>query len=425
MAALVRFTQSQDTIERHVVIVRDVFEFKLVILNKECKDGEMERMQKRKFGNLGYEVSLLGMGCMRLPRKQDSDGGEVDREKAYELIRYAAASGINYFDTAMTYHSETSEEVLGEALDGIRKTVHVATKQPVRRMLDVATLRKNLEDQLTKLRTDYLDLYLFHGVSSSGWKKVVESGYIDEFARLKEEGLIRGVAFSFHGDYENFEQFFNAYDWDMCQIQQNLMDVDKEVTEKAIHLVGRKGAALVIMEPLRGGGLAAAPKEVEALYQSFSTKRTPVEWAFRHLYNYPEISCILSGMTTMEQLKENIRLFSSQDAVPNSMSAQEKELIQNVRLAYEQRKGMPCTGCEYCMPCPAGVSIPRIFSLYNNGVMFEQYDASRRRYFFLSQTNNTAENCVECGNCVAHCPQYIDIPEQLKVADEILKGWNE
>ncbi len=383
-------------------------------------------MQTRKFGKLGYEVSLLGMGCMRLPRTQNAEGnGEVDREKAYELIRYAASHGINYFDTAMTYHSETSESVLGEALEGIRKTVHVATKQPFRRMKDTATLRKNLEESLHKLRTDYLDLYLIHGVSSSGWKKVVEAGVIDEFVRLKEEGLIRGIAFSFHGDYENFEQFFNAFDWDMCQIQQNLMDVNKEVTEKAIHLVGKKGAALVIMEPLRGGGLAVAPSEVEALYQSFPVKRTPAEWAFRHLYNYPEISCILSGMTTMEQLKDNIRIFSSQDATSNSMSPKEKELIQNVRLAYEQRKGMACTGCEYCMPCPAGVDIPKIFSQYNHGVMFEQYDASRRRYFFLSRTNNTAEACVQCGICVTHCPQYIDIPERLKEAHEVLKGWHE
>ena len=312
-------------------------------------------MQTRKFGKLGYDVSLLGMGCMRLPLRADESGkAEVDREKAYEIIRYAASHGINYFDTAMTYHSETSELVLGEALDGIRKDVHVATKQPFRRMKDAATLRKNLEESLTKLRTDYLDLYLIHGVSSSGWKKVVEAGVIEQFMRLKEEGLIRGIAFSYHGDFENFEQFFNVFDWDMCQVQQNLMDVNKEVTEQAIHMVGQKGAALVIMEPLRGGGLAVAPREVEALYQSYPTKRTPAEWAFRHLYNYPEVSCILSGMTTLEQLKENIGTFSSPDAVANAMDAQEKELLKNVRLAYEQRKGMPCTGCEYCMPCPGG-----------------------------------------------------------------------
>ncbi len=383
-------------------------------------------MQKRKFGKMGYEVSLLGMGCMRLPLGPDAQGNmAVDREKSYEMIRYAASHGINYFDTALSYHSETSELVLGEALEGIRESVHVATKQPFRRMTDKATLRKNLENQLKKLRTDYLDLYLIHGVRNNEWKTIVEAGVIEEYVKLKQEGLIRGIAFSYHGDFDNFEQFFNVFDWDMCQVQQNLIDIDNEVTERAIPMVGKKGTALVIMEPLRGGGLAVAPKEVDALYKAFPTERTPAEWAFRHLYDYPEVSCILSGMSTLEQLKQNIEIFSAADATANSMNKDEKELIEKVRLAYLSRNAIPCTGCEYCMPCPAGVSIPRVFSMYNEGVRFEQFDSNKRRYMRLTRSGNDAEKCVECGLCVTHCPQDIDIPEQLKVAHKALHGWNE
>ncbi len=385
-------------------------------------------MNYRPYGKLGYEVSTLGLGCMRLPRTPDGKGGmTVDLEKAFELIRYAAEHGITYFDTAFGYHNQTSESVLGEALEGeYRKKVKIATKQPLAVMKTQSDIRKNLENTLRKLRTDYIDVYLIHGIGPATWDEIKRRNIIEEFEKFRSEGMIKAVAFSYHGNYETFEDIMNYYDgWGMCQIQQNLLDVDHEVTEKAISLAGEKGTALVIMEPLRGGGLAHAPQPVKEVYDSAPVKRSPVEWAFRHLLNYPQISCILSGMTTLEQLKENIEIFSKPDAVPGCLSAEEKEIISRAKKAYESIVTIPCTGCEYCMPCPQGVNIPGIFSRYNDGNMFGAFDQPRRSYLFLGRNGGDATHCVACGACETKCPQHIDIINQLKVAHKALEGWVE
>ncbi len=384
-------------------------------------------MQYRPYGKLGYEVSALGMGCMRLPRKADAEGKmSVDLEKAFEMIRYAADNGVNYFDTAMTYHNMHSEAVLGEALDGGRREkVKIATKQPFGQMATQGDIRRNLENTLKKLRTDYLDVYLIHNIQAPQWDEIKQRKIIEEYEKFRSEGLIRAIGFSYHGELPGFRDVLYFYDWGMCQVQQNLLDVDQEVTQEAIVLAGKKGCALVIMEPLRGGGLVTPPASVKALYDAYPVKRSGLEWAFAHLINYPEVSTILSGMTTLEQLKENIELFSRPDMVPGCLSAEDKALLGRVKEAYESLAVIPCTACEYCLPCPQGVNIPGVFARYNEGAMFDNFAQPQRSYMFMERAKGSADYCVKCGACEEKCPQHIAIMEQLEVAHDRLKGWVE
>jgi predicted aldo/keto reductase-like oxidoreductase len=392
-------------------------------------------MQYRQYGKLGFQVSAFGMGCMRLPRVITGDHAEVDREKAWEMIRYAADHGVTYFDTAYGYHAKTSEEVLGEALEGGRREkVKIATKQPFGTMTDLTSgggktilenARRNLENTLKKLRTSYIDLYLIHNIGAGSWEDIKKAKVIDEYEKFRAEGLIKGIGYSYHGNHAGFKPVLDFYDWGMVQIQQNLIDVDREATEQAIHDVGKKGSALVIMEPLRGGNLAAPPAPVQALYDSFKVKRSGVEWAFRHLLNYPEVSTILSGVTTLEQLKDNIEIFSKPDATANSLDDDEKKLIAGAREKYLSLKSIPCTGCEYCLPCPHGVNIPQVFSKYNDGVMFGTFEPARRSYLFQVMGKQDASFCKECHACEKKCPQHIEIVKELKVAHDKLKGWVE
>jgi predicted aldo/keto reductase-like oxidoreductase len=389
-------------------------------------------MHYRQFGKLGYRVSAFGMGCMRLPRILKGDHSEVDRERAWEMIRYAADHGVTYFDTAYGYHNKTSEEVLGEALEGGRREkVKIATKQPFGVMKDLASgggktllenARRNLEATLRKLRTGFIDVYLIHNIGERDWEEIKRAGVIEEYEKFRAEGLIGAIAFSYHGNYAAFKRVLDYYDWGMCQIQQNLIDVDREATEEAIRDAGKKGCALVIMEPLRGGNLAVPPAPVKAIYDSSGIRRGAVEWAFRHLLNYPEVSTILSGVSTMEQLKDNIEIFSKPDAVAGALSAEEQDLIVRVRERYLSLKSIPCTGCEYCLPCPQGVNIPQVFGKYNDGVMFGTFEPSRRGYLFQVQGRQDAGLCVRCGVCEQKCPQHIGIIGELARAHETLRG---
>jgi predicted aldo/keto reductase-like oxidoreductase len=384
-------------------------------------------MQYRDYGKLGYKVSALGMGCMRLPMIIRGDEAEVDKDKAFEMIRYAADNGVNYFDTAYGYHRTMSEAVVGEALEGERrKRVKVVTKQPLFVMTTQADIRKNLDNTLKKLRTDYIDVYLIHNINPGvPWEEIKRRHIIGEWEKFKSEGLIKAIAFSFHGDEKTFNEILDYYDWDMAQVQQNFMDVEAQATERAIKRCGQKGCACVIMEPLRGGGLATPPPSVQTLYDAHPVKRSGADWAFRHLLDYPEVSCILSGMTTLEQVKDNLRIFSGEDAVPGCLSGADKDLIARVRDKYTSLRAIPCTGCQYCMPCPNNVNIPTAFSLYSDGVSFENFDQPRRAYSFAVKAQTDASQCVACGECEEKCPQKIDIIEKLKTAHEKLKGWVE
>ena len=383
-------------------------------------------MQYRKFGKLDFEVSAFGMGCMRLPRIVSNGEASVDREKAYELIRYAADHGVNYFDTAYGYHNMTSEEILGEALDGGRREkVRIATKQPFGVMTTQDDIRKNLEATLRKLRTSYIDVYLIHNINAGCWDDIKKRKIIEEYEKFRAEGMIKAIAFSYHGNFDCFKDVLGFYDWDMCQVQQNLIDVEREATAEGIRLAGKKGCAVVIMEPIRGGSLAEPPAPVREIYDRYPVKRSAVEWAFRHLIDYPEVTTILSGVSTLDQLKENIEIFSKPDAVPGCLSDEEKNIITSVREKYASLDSVPCTGCEYCLPCPHGVKIPEVFSKYNDGFRFCNFEPSQRGYYFMVKFGGDASLCAECGECEKKCPQAIPVMKELKAAHEKLKGWVE
>jgi len=383
-------------------------------------------MQYRRYGKMGYQVSLLGMGCMRLPRREDNPV-QVDKEKAISLIQYAADQGVTYFDTAYGYHNTTSEAILGEALEegGRRSKVRVVTKQPIQVMTNRGAIRKNLESTLKKLRTDYLDVYLLHNIQTGTWGKFQELHALEEYEQFRSEGLIRAIGFSYHGRFPGFQEILGAYDWNMCQIQQNFLDSDREATVEGIREAGKKGCALVIMEPLRGGSLATPPPKIQALYDAYPVQRSPVDWAFRYLADFPEVSTILSGMTTLEQLQDNLRIFSSADMVPGCMTQGDMQFLASVKAAYESTVSIPCTSCEYCLPCPQGVHIPGVFARYNEGEMFGNFSQAQRGYYFLTSEKHDASHCVACGACEKKCPQHIKIIEELKMAHEALKGWVE
>ncbi|MCL2603853.1 MAG: aldo/keto reductase [Defluviitaleaceae bacterium] len=385
-------------------------------------------MLYRELGKTGFKASLLGMGCMRLPYIDNTDLTKgVEREKAYELIRYAVQNGVNYFDTAQGYHNGDSEAVLGEALDyeNMREKVWITTKHPFWQPCEPAKIRKNLEATLKKLRTDYLDTYLMHGIGPGVWENIQKWDIWGDFEKFKTEGLIRHIGFSYHGNFEHFKEVCDRYPWELCLAMHNMLDVKREVTAEGIAYAAEKGIAVTVMEPLRGGGLCTSPKPVAALYDAFPVKRTPTEWAFRYLANMPGVASITSGMSSMEQLKENLAIFSQPDMTPHHLTAEEELLIFSARKAYESIVTIPCTGCNYCMPCPQNVGIPNAFNLYNDGNRFEFFDQVRRSYMFARRGGRGADKCTDCGVCVTKCPINIDIPAQLKTAHEKLGGWEE
>jgi hypothetical protein len=385
-------------------------------------------MLYRELGKTGFKASLLGMGCMRLPFIDESDLTKgVNREKAYELIRHAVDNGVNYFDSAQGYHAGESEAILGEALDlpGLREKVWITTKHPFWQPCAPDQIRKNLESTLKKLRTDYIDTWLMHGIGPGVWPNILKWDIWGEFEKFRAEGLIKTIGFSYHGNYDHFKEVVAHYPWDLCLVMHNMLDINREVTTEGIAAAAEKGIAVTIMEPLRGGGLCTSPRPVAAVYDAFPEKRTPTEWAFRYLANLPGISSITSGMSSMDQLKENLEIFSRNRLVPNHLTPEENETIASARKAYESITTVPCTRCNYCMPCPQNVGISNVFNLYNDGNRFEFFDQVRRSYMFARRGGGGAEKCTGCGVCVDKCPAGIDIPAQLKTAHEKLGGWEE
>ena len=375
-------------------------------------------MKYRDFGKLGIKGSAFGLGCMRFNGAASGDS-TIDEEKAISLIRRAIDGGVTYLDTAYVYLGRTSEIVVGKALqDGYRDKVTIATKMPLGAVKNRADMEALLAEELSKLQTDHIDFYLMHGINRESWEKFKAIGAPEFFTEMKAAGKIRYKCFSFHGSYVDFEYIINDYDWDMVQIQYNFMDINNQAGTKGLELAGKLGIPVVIMEGLLGGRLANAPDNVQALYDAFPVKRTPVEWAFRWLCNHPEVATVLSGCNEAEQIDENLRIFDSVEA--GAMSAEELELMENVRKAYISRTAIGCTGCRYCMPCPGGVNIPGIFSVWNNVSLYGVDPAKDWELKRIKENNQTPENCLECGACEAACPQHLGIIDGLKKAWEVI-----
>ena len=377
-------------------------------------------MQYRNFGRLDWEVSALGFGAMRLPLK-GSEPTDIDEDHAIRMIRYAIDHGVNYLDTAYPYHGGNSERVVGRALkDGYRERMKLATKLPCRMVESASDFDRLLNEQLERLDTG-IDFYLLHGLSNQNWPKVRDLGVIGWAESAIADGRFGRLGFSFHDSTEVFKGIIDDYDsWVLAQVQYNYMDIEHQAGRSGVAYAADKGVAVVVMEPLRGGKLARAPEPVARVWESVSQKRTPVEWALQWVLNQPEVALALSGMSTFEQVVENVEVAGRSG--PGSLTADEVALVDRARQAYHGLVPVSCTSCGYCMPCPNGVEIPRIFQMYNEAMMYDDPRTGRFRYRGPGglKEEERADQCTECGECLEACPQEIQIPDWLKKAHEFL-----
>ncbi len=368
-------------------------------------------MLKRSIGKTGIESSVLGIGCMRLPL-QEGDSSKIDYDKSTEMLRYAIDHGVTYVDTAYPYHGGDSENFVGQALkDGYRDRVTLVTKAPTWLIETQDDFEKYLDEQLEKLQTDHLDIYLLHALGKERWEKLLSVNIFEAIEKAKSKGKIKHIGFSFHDQYDVFKSILDSYDWDVCMIQFNYMDILEQAGEKGLKYAEEKGIPVIVMEPLKGGMLASPPHDIEKLWDESDCKRSAVEWALKFVANYENVKVVLSGMSTLDQLKENLEI--SERLVANSLTDGELKTIETVRKAYNERIKVPCTQCKYCMPCPHGVEIPRSFTLYNRASIFDAFDQLRGQYNSIG-AEGKASNCVECGACEPQCPQNIKIIESLK-----------
>jgi hypothetical protein len=380
-------------------------------------------MKYRKFGKLDWKPSALGFGCMRLPLADASGRSQkINEAEAVKMIRRGIDGGINYMDTAYPYHDGESEIVLGKALlDGYRGKVKVATKSPVWLIRKPEDFDIFLNEQLKKLQTDHVDFYLLHALSEERWGWVEKFKMLERAEAAVKAGKILHLGFSFHDGGAAFPKIVDAYDkWTFCQIQYNYMDTEYQAGLKGLKYAASKGLAVIVMEPLRGGALANPPKAVREVFDAYPAKRSPAEWGLRWIWNQPEVSLVLSGMSNMAQLEENLKIASAAEV--GCMGAAELETMAAARKKFEERTAIPCTRCAYCMPCPNGVNIPMNFELYNTAEIYDDLRAARFRYMRFMDESERADKCVVCRVCEKKCPQKIRIGDWMPKAAKLLGG---
>ena len=370
-----------------------------------------------KYGN---DISILGFGCMRFPRSM----GKIDMEETEREILTAIQEGVNYFDTAYIYPG--SEAALGEILhkNGLREQVYIATKLPHYLVRSEDGPEKIFSEELKRLKTDYVDYYLMHMLADvDTWERMKGLGIIEWLERKKASGAIRQVGFSYHGNSEMFCKLVDAYDWDFCQIQYNYMDEHSQAGRRGLNYAHEKGLPVVIMEPLRGGKLVnRLPEQAKRIFAEYPIKHTPAQWAFRWLWNQPEVTCVLSGMNSDEMVRDNIQTASTVSV--GELGQAEEEMLRRVVAAINAKMKVGCTGCGYCMPCPKNVDIPGTFSAYNRRYSEGKFHGlvDYAMCTALRKTPTSASNCVGCGLCESHCPQQIKIREHLKAAAKEMEG---
>ncbi|MCL1847970.1 MAG: aldo/keto reductase [Coriobacteriia bacterium] len=378
-------------------------------------------MQYRVDPRSGNQLSVLSFGCMRFPRRV----APIDRTQTEKLILKAIERGINYFDTAYSYPE--SEAILGEILhkNAVRSKVFVATKLPHQKCKTTEDFDLLFNEQLRRLQTDYVDYYLIHNLSEvSAWQRLCELGIEAWITQKKLEGQIRQIGFSFHGMQPAFLELLDVYDWEFCQIQYNYQDANYQAGRAGLEKAHSLGMPVIVMEPLLGGKLATGlPKETKRLFQAVEKDRSPASWAFRWLWDQPEVTTVLSGMNSDEQLDDN--LATAEEAAPGMLSEREAAVFEPVIASLSGSGDIPCTGCNYCMPCPNKVNIPGCFSAYN---------ASRSLGFVTAmpmyitsiganhpEKNYSGSNCIRCGACEKKCPQHIKIMDSLEVTTKRLE----
>lgn len=379
-------------------------------------------MQYRKFGSCDFEMSALGFGCMRLPII-NGDESKIDEPEAIRMIRYGIDQGINYIDTAYPYHRGNSEILVGKALkDGYRERVKLATKLPIWKVETYEDCDRFLNEQLEKLDTDFIDFYLLHTLNINFWKKVKELNILKFLDRALEDGRIKYAGFSYHNPGAKlFKEIVDSYDWSFAQIQLNYLDENFQAGMEGLKYADEKGLAVVIMEPLKGGKLAKdLPEEIRVDLKRSDMKVNPVDLALRWVWNLPEVAVVLSGMSEMKHVEENIQI--AEKALPNTLGKKELELIDQIKGVYQSKTKVDCTGCFYCMPCPQQVVIAPIFEYYNNVFMYNTLEESKNVYQQIMEREKDAARCVECGVCEEACPQSLSIMQHLKEAHKVLVG---
>jgi len=374
-------------------------------------------MKYRKFGRLDLEISALGFGCMRLPIL----GGErdkIDEPEATRMLHYAIDRGVNYVDTAYGYHGGNSERFVGRMLgEGYREKVNLATKLPSWLVESAEDFDRLFNEQLERLQTDRVDFYLLHALRKEWWRNLRDLGVIEWAEGKIADGQVGYLGFSFHDDYEAFEEIVDGYDWTFCQIQYNYMDIENQAGVKGLKYAASKGLAVVVMEPLLGGKLVDPPESIQEVWDTAAQKRKPADWALQWLWNQPEVSVVLSGMSAMEQVEENVA--SADASGVGTLAKEELALFDQVREKYQKLCPIPCTKCGYCMPCPNEVDIPRNFEVYNQGVMYQKPDLARRGYTFIPEQAR-AEACIQCQECEEKCPQDIFVSEWMPIVHQVL-----
>ncbi|MDQ1371281.1 MAG: uncharacterized protein QG582_195 [Candidatus Thermoplasmatota archaeon] len=379
-------------------------------------------MQYRDFGKTGWKVSALGFGAMRLPVQGDAPMTKRIREReAIDMMRYAVDRGVNYVDTAFNYHEQKGESLVEKALrDGYRDRVRVATKSPVWLIKKKTDFDKLLDKQLKRLRTDHIDFYLFHALSKDTWENaVVKYGLLKRAEKAIKDGRIGGIGFSFHDDLEAFKRIVDGYDdWALAQIQYNFMDTENQAGTKGLRYAASKGIPVVIMEPLLGGRLANPPRRIRDEYRLRGKKVAPFDLALRWIWDQPEVATVLSGMSTMGQVRGNLR--AADRSGVGTLRAEERKLLARVAKRYREQALIGCTKCNYCMPCPHGVAIPTNFEEYNDAYVHGDLKNARRTYERFFNPKKRAGACKHCGACEKKCPQKLPISDLMTKVHSVL-----
>lgn len=365
-------------------------------------------MEMRRFRDTDIQISLLGLGCMRLP-KIDPDKAEIDIPKAEEIIDYAYNHGINYFDTAYPYHGGQSEIVTGQALKKYpRESYNLATKYPMTKLDSADQIDPLFHEQLEKCQADYFDFYLCHAMNKARFERMKETGLYEYLKKKKEEGVIRHLGFSFHDKPEVLQQIVDEYEWDFAQIQLNYMDWEMQDAKKQYEILTAKGIPVIVMEPVRGGSLASLCEESDAIFKEAAPDKSIASWALRYAMSLPNVMVVLSGMSTMEQIQDNVATASNFQP----LNPDEYAVIDKALATFREKKTIPCTGCRYCMDCPAGVDIPKMFAIYNQFAIHKRVESFKNDYLAVDE-HHRADRCVGCGACMIPCPQGIAIPDRM------------
>ena len=370
-------------------------------------------MEYRRFGSFDWQPSALGFGCMRFP-VIDGNNSRINEKLAAEMLLHAIDHGVNYIDTAYPYHGGTSESFVGRTLEGAyRDKVKLATKLPSWKIEKAADFDFYLNEQLDRLKTEQIDFYLLHALNADLWEKIDSFGVLDWVEKAQADGRIKQIGFSFHDEYPVFKRIIDAYEkWDFCLIQYNFMDQAYQAGKKGLQYAAARGMGVVIMEPLRGGRLIDPPQGIQEIWDRAEAQRTAAEWSLQWLWNQPEVSLVLSGMSTLEQVQENIA--SASKSGIGKLSDADLDLIAEAKKTYEGFQLIPCTNCGYCVPCPEGVDIPRILKIYNDGIMYEKVESAKTDYLMWVPAENKADLCVVCGECLEKCPQDIPISDWME-----------